>query len=160
MATDEATKETVIIDPGDEPEKIIELVNKNSLIPKFIILTHSHPDHIGAVESVKKHFGIEVAMVKEGDKIKIGDSGLEIIKTAGHTVDSICIVAPSVIFTGDTLFKNSIGRTDLAGGDNEKIKESLVRLAGYPDDFKIYPGHGLESIIGKEKKNNPFLADL
>lgn len=159
LAADENTKETIIIDPGDEPEKIIDAVNENGLVPKLIILTHSHTDHVGAVEEIKKYFGVDFTAVNGGDKIKIGKIEFEIIETAGHTTDSICIISGSVIFTGDTLFKNSIGRTDFPGGDNEVLKKSLVKLIKYPDNFKVYPGHGPETTIGKEKTNNPFLRN-
>lgn len=147
---------TFIIDPGDEPEKILDVVNKHGLKPMFIVLTHTHFDHTGALEEIKKKFGIEVS-----------NDGLEIIKTPGHTKDGICIIVgespPSGeagIFTGDTLFKNSIGRTDLAGGDFNQIQKSLKRLMQYPDNFKVYPGHGPETTIGQEKQNNPFLQRL
>lgn len=146
LVVDEATKETFIIDPGDEPEKISDVINKHGLKPVLIILTHAHFDHIGALEQVKKEFGIEV-----------NHKDLEIIKTPGHTKDGICIIIGENIFTGDTLFKNSIGRTDLAGGDFNQIQKSLKRIMQYPDNFKVYPGHGPETTIGQEKQNNPFL---
>jgi len=158
LVADGATKETIIIDPGDEAGKIIDAIEKNNLKPKQIVLTHSHFDHTGAVEETKSKY--QIPMIEVGlQSLKIGETILEIIKTPGHTEDSICIVyeKEKVIFTGDTLFKNSIGRTDLEGGDYEQIKKSLQHLVQYPDDFKVYPGHGPNTTIGEEKRNNPFL---
>lgn len=158
--TDEKTNDTIIIDPGDEPEKIFDFVEKNRFKPKAIVLTHRHPDHIGATEEVKRKYGIEVLNLEEGAKWKIGEEEFTAIETPGHTPDSVCFVGNNFIFTGDTLFNGGIGRTDLEGGDFDEIKESLLRLMEYPDDSKIYPGHGPESVIGEEKKNNPFLSGI
>ncbi|MDD5032503.1 MAG: MBL fold metallo-hydrolase [Candidatus Pacebacteria bacterium] len=158
--TAEKTNETIIIDPGDEAEKIFDFIEKNSLIPKAIILTHRHIDHIGALEETKKKYKIGALDLKEGDKVKIGNEEIEVIETPGHTPDSVCFVGDRFIVTGDTLFNGSIGRTDFKGGNFDEMKKSLLRLTEYPDDFKIYPGHGLESTIGEEKKNNPFISDI
>lgn len=159
VVADEETKKSVIIDPGDEAGKIIEVVEKNGLSPRMIILTHSHFDHVGALAEVKKHFSIEQPELEDGGEVEIGETKLNIIKTSGHTEDGICVVdeKSKIIFTGDTLFKNSIGRTDLPGSDWEEMKRSLQKLMKFPDDFKIYPGHGEESTMGEEKKHNPFL---
>ena len=97
--------------------------------------------------------------MKDGDEVEIGETKLKIIETPGHTKDSICIVdeESKSIFTGDTLFKNSIGRTDLPGSDGGEMAKSLKKLMKFPDDFKIYPGHGEESTIGEERQYNHFL---
>ncbi len=149
--SERSRRECIIIDPGDEAEKIINLIKENNLKPKQIIITHNHFDHVEALEEVKKYFNIKT---KRGFVVDF-----EIIKTPGHTEDGICIVfeKEKVIFTGDTLFKNTIGRTDLEGGDYKKIQESLEKLKKYQDDFKVYPGHGQETTIGEEKQNNPYL---
>ncbi len=83
--------------------------------------------------------------------------GVEVLATPGHSQDSVCFIVDGVIFSGDTLFKGGIGRADLEGGDWTKIQKSLKRLMQFPDHFKVFPGHGEETIIGEEKKNNPFL---
>jgi len=148
LLADPQTKECLIIDPGDELEKIIGAIKENNLIPKAIMLTHGHPDHVGAVEEIARVFQIKTVK---------NHSCVEVIKTPGHTSDSVCLVAENDIFTGDTLFKNSIGRTDLPGGDEIQMRASLKRLMELPDNYKIFPGHGPETTIGEEKQNNPFL---
>lgn len=149
VVADEENKKAIIIDPGDEADKIIDVIKKNNLKPECIALTHAHFDHVGAVDELKKEFNIEISK----------PSFLDIIETPGHTKDGVCFVdkKSKVIFTGDTLFRGTIGRTDLPGSDPVKMKESLKRLKQFPDDFKVYPGHGEESTIGEEKQNNPFL---
>ncbi|MBU1091535.1 MBL fold metallo-hydrolase [Patescibacteria group bacterium] len=156
LVANEMTLETIIIDPGDEAGKIIDVIEKNNLKPKQIILTHTHFDHTGAVEEIKNRFNIDVLAPSYQGRSFVD---LRIIGTPGHTKDSVCIVCPQekVIFTGDTLFKNSIGRTDLEGGDYNKIQKSLQKIMQYPDDFKVYPGHGPNTTIGEERRNNPFL---
>ena len=125
----------------------------------MIILTHDHYDHVGALDEVKKFTRCDIVDSKDGDNLKIGENTLEIIKTPGHTEDGICLVdkESGIIFTGDTLFKNSIGRTDLGGGDHNEIQKSLKLIMEFPDSYKIYPGHGPDSTIGEERKNNHFL---
>ncbi len=165
LVADEETKETAIIDPGDEAGKIFSAIEKNNLKPKFILLTHNHPDHIGALKKVKEKLDIEILGVKEGDEIKLGDIVIKTIATPGHSEESVCFIVDdpadggaSVIFSGDTLFKNGIGRTDLEGGDFNQIQKSLKHLMQFPDNFKVFPGHGEETTIGEERKNNPFLV--
>jgi glyoxylase-like metal-dependent hydrolase (beta-lactamase superfamily II) len=145
------TKEAVIIDPGDESKKILDVIKNGDLKPKAILLTHRHPDHIGALEEVGDYLGISLARPLEW---------LEAVKTPGHTPDSVCFVnkEAGVVFSGDTLFKNGIGRTDLSGGDFNQIQKSLQCLMQFPDHFKIHPGHGPDSTIGEEKQNNSFLV--
>ncbi len=153
IAADEKTKEAIIIDPGDEPEKIFTIINRQNFKPEFILLTHLHFDHIGALDEVKKKFGIDVLS---------NPRGWTVIKTPGHTKDSVCFVLEEerIIFSGDTLFYRGIGRTDLEGGDYEQIQKSLKRLMEFPDNFKVFPGHGPETTIGEEKANNLFITHL
>lgn len=153
IIADEKTKEAVIIDPGDEPEKIFAVINRQKLKPKFILLTHSHFDHIGALDEVKKKFGIAVLSNPES---------LTVIETPGHTKDSVCFIADDPadggagnIFSGDTLFYHGTGRTDLDGGDYAQMQKSLKRLMKFPNHFKVFPGHGPETTIGEEKTSNP-----
>ncbi|MBU1179140.1 MBL fold metallo-hydrolase [Patescibacteria group bacterium] len=150
----EQGRRAVIVDPGDDAEKIIKVAEENDLRPKGILLTHAHFDHVGALEEIKNHFQIKLMSPSTSEV-----DGLEIIKTPGHTPDGVCLVneKEGVIFSGDTLFKNSIGRTDFPGGDYEQIKKSLAKIMKYPDHFKVYPGHGPGTTIGEERKTNPFL---
>ncbi len=151
------TGEAVIIDPGDEPGKIFNAIKEENLKPKFILLTHKHPDHTGALKTVSDAFGIKRVSVKDGDVLRLGDLEIKVIATPGHSSDSFCFVVKENIFSGDTLFKGGIGRTDLEGGDFGQIQKFLKRLMEFPDNFKVFPGHGSETTIGEEKENNPFL---
>ena len=157
LVSDKKTKDTVIIDPGDEPEKIFNAIKKENLKPKFILLTHEHPDHTAALKAVSDAFGIKRVSAEDGDVLRLGDLDIKVMATPGHSRESVCFVAEKNIFSGDTLFKQGIGRTDLEGGDYNQIQKSLKRLMEFPDNFKVFPGHGPETNIGEEKKNNPFL---
>ena len=97
-------------------------------------------------------------ILKDGDIITFGDLEAEIIHTPGHTLGGICIKIGNNLITGDTLFQGSIGRTDLEGGDYDSIIKSIKEnLLVLPDDTIVWPGHGVQSTIGIEKRNNPFL---
>ena len=160
LVSDKETKDTVIIDPGDEPEKIFNAIKKENLKPKFILLTHEHPDHAGALKKIEVLCNLRRCTIEDGGELKLGDLEIRVVATPGHTLDSVSFIIGENIFSGDTLFKQGIGRTDLAGGDFDQIKKSLKRLIEFPDNFKVFPGHGPETTIGEEKENNPFLTDL
>jgi hydroxyacylglutathione hydrolase len=98
------------------------------------------------------------ALLKDGDHVKFGKITLKVMHTPGHSPGSISLIGEKEVFTGDTLFAGSIGRTDLPQSSESDMKESLKKLAKLPDDFKVYPGHGPTTTIGKEKKGNPFLC--
>lgn len=177
-----------VIDPGDEGERVIEQLNKLGLKCRYIILTHGHVDHTGAVGDVHAATGAEVLvhradaerlvnparysllpvvsrkpktadrLLEDGDKIQVGRITLEVIHTPGHTPGGICLRVGDVLFTGDTLFYGSVGRSDLPGGSHAELINSIkTKLLVFPDDTKVYPGHGPASTIGTEKKINPFL---
>lgn len=186
----ENTRQGIIVDPGGDAGRIMQAVSKNGLDIKYIILTHGHFDHIGALEEVKDKTAAKVAvhagdahmlddpgkslaalvgggtgtvspdvLLKDGDRIKVGDLEMEIIHTPGHTPGSICIkIGDAVLISGDTLFAGSVGRTDLPGGDFESLMHSIkTRLAVLPGHTKVYPGHGVATTIEREKEKNPFL---
>ena len=133
----------IIIDPGGSVEKILKEIKEIKAKPKYIINTHCHPDHISANEGVKKETGAEILTPKAGDEIKIGKDILKVIHTPGHTKDSICLLGKNFIFTGDTLFKNGYGRTDLPSGSQKELEESLEKLSKLlKPGIIIYPGHG------------------
>ena len=147
-----------IVDPGGEAGKILEEIRKIKTKPKYIINTHYHHDHVLVNQEIKKETGAKILIheaekdfidfepdefLKEGDKIKIGESILEVIHTPGHTKGSICLKGKDFILTGDTLFKDGYGRTDLAGGSQKDMEESLEKLSKLiKPGTTVYSGHG------------------
>ncbi len=182
------TQQAVIIDPGAEAKQILDMVAREKVTVSHIINTHGHVDHVGANEEVRQALGVPIlvheqdgemskkphaslsaflgklklaepdTLLKGGDKVTVGNLEFTVIETPGHTKGSITLAVDNVLFTGDTLFAGSIGRTDLPGGSFKEIISSIKeKLLVYPDDTVVYPGHGPESTIGQEKKYNPFL---
>lgn len=147
-----------IIDPGGDADKILKEIEKAKVKQKYIINTHCHPDHVLANEKIKKATGAKILiqeaekdfinfeadrLLKDGDEIKIGDSVLKVLHTPGHTQGSICLLGENFIFTGDTLFKDGHGRTDLSGGSQKDMEESLEKLSKLlKPGMIVYPGHG------------------
>ncbi len=187
----QSQQHALIIDPGDEPERIIRFIKDIKASPTYIIATHTHFDHVlgvGGVRRVTKvsflihpedlamlqsmqsrvrqFMGFEVppppkvdGYVKDGDVLKVGDETVTVIHTPGHSPGSISLHGNGFVLTGDALFNQSIGRTDLPGGDLKtllhSIKEELFKL---DDETVVYPGHGPETTIGDEKLANPFVG--
>lgn len=141
--------ECIIIDPGDDFPKIKETIGTNKAIG--CLVTHFHQDHIEALEEVVSHYDVEI------NKPSYGKFKYEIIETPGHTFDSKTFYFKDIntMFTGDFIFKSSIGRTDLGGNDND-MKQSLEDFKKYDDDIIIYPGHGPKTTLGTEKINFNF----
>lgn len=179
----------IIIDPGEEDNKIREVLNKYKLNPVFIINTHGHIDHIGCDDKFnvpvyihQKDIALltdprlnlssflvfsfsvksKIRALEDKESIGIDNLQLEVMHMPGHTPGGIALhlkkPQDKILFTGDSLFCQGIGRTDFPGADEKllikSIKEKIFKLA---DDTVIYPGHGPSSTIGEEKKNNPFL---
>lgn len=135
--------EMVVVDPGGDSDKILEEIKKTSLVPKYIINTHNHFDHIGGNEDIQRETGAEILKLKEGDEIKIGNEILKVINTPGHSKDSICLLGEGFALVGDVIFPDGYGRTDLAGGSEEEMQKSLKRLSKIlKPRTRIYPGHG------------------
>ena len=185
---DEKTLEAVIIDPALCLEKGKKFIDDNKLNVKYIMLTHSHADHVADAEALKEYTGAAIIAnkderemlidakknlssdffthgiefeadkyVSEGDKIQLGNNTFTFIDTPGHTTGGMCIRCNNDLFTGDTLFMGSIGRTDLYGGNYDKMLKSLKKLSKLEDDLNIYPGHGPASTIGTEKASNYYM---
>lgn len=154
----EKQDEYLLIDPGDDLEKIEELIKDKNI--KGILTTHSHFDHIASLDDLVENYNYksyDLNNLKEGINT-IGNFSFEVIKTFGHTMDSICFYFSDekIIFTGDFLFKGTIGRCDLIESDYKEMLKSIEKIKKYPDDITIYPGHGLKTNLGLEKKNNPY----
>ena len=184
---DENTKEAVVLDPGgdvDDIEKAIKSINADV---KYILLTHGHVDHVGGVDELRNIVNAKVGIsekdyvlmekgtyiygdafnknvdlfLKENDIIKLNNFDVECIETPGHTKGGLVFKVNENVFTGDTLFTGSIGRTDLEGGNYEEIMNSLKnKLVSLNDDCIVFPGHGPRSTIRNEKMTNPFLKEL
>lgn len=181
-----------VIDPGGDPERIIEAVTSAELNLKYILCTHGHPDHTGGVSLLHKELGgsyylaeadvdysanapdwLVTALggfnvppepdssLENSDSLTLGSGEITFIRTPGHTPGSTCFLFEGMVFTGDTLFKDSIGRYDLPGGDGKQEIESIRdHLLVLPDETAVYPGHGPSSTIGVERSSNPFLSEL
>lgn len=150
--------EVLIIDPGAESNKIINMIGDKKVIG--VLITHYHFDHIGALEEIKNKYNVNVydySNLKEDNDI--GSFNFKMIETKGHTDDSVTyyFYQDNIMFTGDFLFKETIGRTDLETGNMNKMIESLNKIKNYPDDTLIYPGHGDMTNLGYEKQNNIWL---
>jgi hydroxyacylglutathione hydrolase len=191
---DEASREALVVDPGDEIASILEILSKHFLKVKAIVITHAHIDHIGGAQKLKQATGAPVYMnlndaelqkmmdmqagwlgvrtpeavvidapARDGDKVVVGASEFHILHTPGHTQGSICLWNPgaSMLVAGDTLFRDSIGRTDLPGGNSRQILQSIHdKLLPLPEETVVIPGHGSNTTIGREKSHNMFLQGL
>ncbi len=141
----------LIIDPGDEYDKIISNIGDNKI--DGVIITHYHFDHIGALNYFDKNLILDRNNLDEKE-YNIGNFKFNVIYTPGHKEDSITIYfkEDKIMFTGDFIFKNAIGRTDLPGGSDIDMLKSLNKIRNYPKDITIYPGHGLSTILSHELK--------
>lgn len=176
-------KQCFIIDPGFEPSEIIEYIKTKKLEPQFIYITHGHHDHVGGVRELKDLYHIPVyaplkdkiwmsdtiynywpyeipvdQFVIENDIIDFEDYQFRVIETPGHSEGSTALYAAPYLFGGDTLFYESIGRTDIPFASEEKILDTIKnKLFTLPDETKVFPGHGKPTTIFHEKINNPFI---
>lgn len=147
--------EVLIIDPGDDAGRIMETIGKREV--KGIIVTHYHDDHIGALSELEKRYKVNIYDIYnliEGKNV-IGNFEFLTIKTPGHKEDAICIYFEDegVLFSGDFIFKGTIGRWDLEGGNFKEMKQSIAKIVEYPDDLIVYPGHGERTTLKEEKAN-------
>lgn len=176
LVKDKATGKGAIIDPGDSAEKIRDAARKMGMEPEVILLTHAHFDHVQAVEPLKALYpGIKVyvhpedANMKqprgynsfeatdfyvEGSVVKVGETEFHVLHTPGHSKGSVTLKCDDALFTGDTMFKGDMGRTDLPGGSDAEIFASLIRLSELPGDYDVCPGHEGQSSLEYERKTN------
>ena len=181
MVTDEATLDCAVIDPGDESNTILDYLEDNRLHCRAVMLTPAPFDHVGAVEAVLEATGAKFYMCEreletirtrgsgafkppegtvyydDGDVVEAGSLRFEVIATPGHTTGGVTLRCGDALFTGDTLFRGSCGRTDFPGGDMTTQLRSLRRLAQLEGDFEVYPGHAECSTLSVERAHNPYM---
>lgn len=181
IVTDEKTLKCAVIDPGDESNMILDYIESNKLSVSAIFLTHGHFDHILAVEPVREATGAPVYINRkdavtdagrdqykmranehvrfytEGDQIDVGGLTFIVMETPGHSPGSVTLRCENALFTGDTLFRGSAGRTDLGEGNVQLLLKSLYRLSCLDGDFEVYPGHMDSSTLDRERRFNSFM---
>lgn len=177
VVTDEDTLRCAIIDPGDESNTILNYLEENHLQARYILLTHGHFDHVLAVAAIREETGATVCMsprdvgkgdyaflppegsvmVREGDRLNVGKLVFQVMETPGHTPGGVCYLCEDAIFSGDTLFAGSCGRTDLPGGDMPALLRSLKRLSELPGDYEVYPGHMGPTTLDRERRGNYYM---
>lgn len=152
-------KSALIIDPGDDYSKIKQVLTNYNLVG--VLITHNHFDHVGALDKLLNDYKVKCYNYHNlnEQKYTIGPFELEVIYTPGHSKDSISFYfeKQNILFSGDFLFKGTIGRMDLDGGNEQQMKESLLKLNYFNNDVIIYPGHGSKTTLKDEIKNNLYL---
>ena len=180
-----------VIDPASDAPKIIEYLTQQGLTPKYILVTHPHHDHIGAVKELQAHYGAKVAisaidnkivedpmpmygarylwkvkdklfvadiLLEDGDEIEMDELTFKAMLTSGHTAGGVCYLCGEHIFSGDTLFKEEVGRCDLYSGSLPAMLKSVDRLAALEGDYMVYPGHGDSTTMEHERLFNHYIG--
>jgi len=162
----------VVIDPGDEVFRIVKEISRAGLRIGNILLTHGHFDHSGGARELRDITKAPVIIhaldaqgleftpdgnLFDGQEIHVGSYLISVIHTPGHSPGGVCLHAPGAVFTGDTLFAGSVGRTDFPGGDHNRLISGVInKIFPLGDDLRVYPGHGPVTTIGRERMTNPF----
>lgn len=181
VVSDEQSKQAAVIDPAADGDRLAEALGNAGLSLKMILLTHGHYDHVGGVKALHDATGAPVYLHEadltlpeaitggplcytdtyaDGDRLSVGGIGLTVLHTPGHTPGSVCLLAgDDVLFSGDTLFAGSCGRTDLPGGNPADMLSSLAKLDALDGDRRVYPGHGADTTLSYERQNNFYLLE-
>jgi hydroxyacylglutathione hydrolase len=173
IVADDESKEAMVVDPSYNNAELIDIIESDKLVLKYVVDTHGHRDHTAGNEELKSRYRARIVTYKNspvtkdlevnnGDILRVGKIEVSVLYTPGHSVDSICLLLENKILTGDTLFVGECGRTDIAGGDSRQMYQSLFgKLMKLPDNVEVYPGHDYgilpSSTIGKERTTNYVL---
>lgn len=181
IVADEETRLCAVIDPGDESNCVMDYLERNRLTCQYIFITHGHYDHTMAVNAVQEQTGATVCIhkndanadeenapyrftppagsifYKDGDEFEVGSLKFTVLETPGHSPGSVCLLCGDSLFTGDTLFRDSCGRTDLPGGSMPILLRSLKRLGDLPGNLDVYPGHMDATTLDRERRFNYYL---
>ena len=183
LLVDEQSGAAAVVDPGDDiSSTLLRLSVDNGWEVRAVFLTHGHYDHVGGVNALRRKFPDvpvylhpedtgkndrlsptaplgAVKLWREGDVVPLGSLQVEVLHTPGHTPGSVCLRCRDALFTGDTLFAGSMGRTDLPGGSEEAIMDSLKRLGKLEGDYRVFPGHNEFTTLERERQTNPYLRE-
>ena len=180
VVADEKTLACAVIDPGDESGAVLDYLEENRLSCRLILLTHGHADHVSAAAALAEETGAQVCMSRrdarvplgtgagfvppentrfctDGEQLCAGGLAFTVMETPGHTPGGLTFRCEDALFTGDTLFSGSCGRTDLPGGSMPALLASLARLAALEGDFEIYPGHMDSTTLQAERRCNYYM---
>lgn len=179
VVSDSDTLECAVIDPGAEANTILSYIESQNLKVRAILITHGHFDHTTSAGNVSRRTGAKIYINRgdvsseidshlyrpsdnteyygEGDIVTVGGLNFEIMETPGHSRGSVTIKCGNALFTGDVLFKDSCGRTDLPGGNMEILMESLRRIYNFEGDFDVYPGHMESTTLARERRSNYYM---
>ena len=180
IVADEEARSCAVVDPGGQGRELAAWLRKQNLMPKYVLLTHGHFDHVGGVKALVAEFpGLPVYLhpgdtnltpelcqglwwtdhYEDDDVLQMDGVAFRVLHTPGHTPGSVCLMAEDVLLTGDTLFAGSCGRTDFPGGSWDQLMDSFARLAALPGDYAVLSGHSEKTTLETERRSNPYMKE-